>query len=109
MILHNFDMDNLTGWIVGAIGSIATWILSARKTKKQLQKSELENVNQAIKIWREMAEELKEELQESKEYRKKLLDAHNECERHNLELQKKISDLNAKMAQLELKIEKMKK
>lgn len=45
---------------VGAAGvsSLFTWIFARKKTNAEAKGSELENVEQAIKIWRETAEKL---------------------------------------------------
>jgi DNA primase large subunit len=47
-----------SGTITGLVG----WILARRKNMADAQKSELDVVEQAIGIWREMTEEFKKEI-----------------------------------------------
>lgn len=87
--------------ITGAITTIGGMFLTHRKTKKDLQKSELQNVEQAITIWREMAESLKTDVV--------LLKEHNQaCEKKNAELEKLILTTQNEVTTLKLEIERMK-
>lgn len=53
------------GKVVGGFGGggIFAWYLSAKKQKAEIKGSELENVHDAITIWRETAEALKKEVE----------------------------------------------
>lgn len=50
----------------GAVTGLVGWILARRKNTADAQKSELDVVEQAIKIWREMTEDLKKEVEASR-------------------------------------------
>ena len=47
------------------ISSLLTWLFARRKNRAEAQQSELDVVEQAIRIWREMSEELRAELKAS--------------------------------------------
>jgi peptidoglycan hydrolase CwlO-like protein len=55
-------MENLLTIVVGAAGTIGGLFIGTRKAKADARQSELDGVEKAIKIWREMAEELREEV-----------------------------------------------
>lgn len=52
-----FWRDRLSEIILSTITALVVWALSFRKTKKELQKSELELVKEAISIWQKTAED----------------------------------------------------
>lgn len=52
------------------ITAVTTWILSRRKYKAETKSDELENIDKAVKIWRELSEDLEQRLKaEIKELR----------------------------------------
>ena len=54
----------ITGLGAAGGGSFFTWIFARKKTNAEAKGSELENVEQAIKIWRETAEKLSARVDE---------------------------------------------
>jgi len=70
--------------IVGSVGGggIIGWIVTRKKTNADAKGSELENVEHAIKIWRETAEKLSARVDELslevEELRKDLISVHRE-------------------------------
>lgn len=64
-------MESWVETIVTAIGSAGGggffgWFFTRKKTNAEAKSSELENVEHAIKIWREMSEQLKKEVEDLK-------------------------------------------
>jgi predicted RNase H-like nuclease (RuvC/YqgF family) len=63
----NFDFENvIMPAIVSAITGFFGWIIGRRKENVEIQGTEITNVQEAIKIWREMATDMKEEVEELK-------------------------------------------
>jgi archaellum component FlaC len=62
----NYD-DIIVPSVTGALGAFVSWLVGKKKENVEIQTSEISNVQEAIKIWKEMAQELKEEVAELKE------------------------------------------
>ena len=58
--------------ITALVAAFAGWFFTRRKSRAESDKSELDVVEEAIKIWREIAQDLKKEIQELKEENKLL-------------------------------------
>lgn len=74
----------------GALGAFVSWIFGRKKENVEVQASEINNVQEAIKIWKDMAQELKEEVAELKSKVEELsreIDALRE-ENHQLKIAK---------------------
>ena len=56
----------LTSAVSSTIAATVAWFFSRRKYTSEVNSSELENVKQAISIWKEMAIDLKAQLDETK-------------------------------------------
>lgn len=50
--------------ITGAIGAFITWLAGRKKENVEVQGSEITNTQEAIKIWREMAQEMSDKVKE---------------------------------------------
>lgn len=48
----------------GAIASFVTWLAGRKKETVEVQGSEINNTQEAIKIWREMAEDMSNKVKE---------------------------------------------
>lgn len=59
----NLD-DIVVPSITGAIGAFITWIFGRKKENVEVQGSEITNTQEAIKIWREMAQEMSDKVKE---------------------------------------------
>jgi predicted RNase H-like nuclease (RuvC/YqgF family) len=59
----NFD-DIIIPSITGAIGAFVTWLVGRKKENVEVQGSEITNTQEAIKIWREMAEDMSNKVKE---------------------------------------------
>ncbi len=59
----NLD-DILVPSITGAIASFVTWLIGRKKENVEVQGSEITNTQEAIKIWREMAEDMSNKVKE---------------------------------------------
>ena len=53
--------------ITALVAAFAGWFFTRRKSRAESDKSELDVVEEAIKTWREIAQDLKKEIQELKE------------------------------------------
>lgn len=52
--------------ITGFFGALITWLFGRKKEGVEVQSTEITNVQEAIKIWREMATDLKAEVADLK-------------------------------------------
>lgn len=59
----NFD-DIVVPSITGGIASFITWLIGRKKENVEVQGSEITNTQEAIKIWREMAQEMSDKVKE---------------------------------------------
>jgi len=50
--------------ITGAIGAFVSWLVGRKKENVEVQGSEITNTQEAIKIWREMAQEMSDKVKE---------------------------------------------
>lgn len=58
-------IESIITYVVAPIATIFfTWLVARKKNTAEASHSELENVEQAIKIWRELATSFQEKLQE---------------------------------------------
>ncbi len=59
----NLD-DIIVPSITGAIGAFISWLVGRKKENVEVQGSEITNTQEAIKIWREMAQEMSDKVKE---------------------------------------------
>jgi predicted RNase H-like nuclease (RuvC/YqgF family) len=59
----NLD-DIILPSLTGAIGAFVSWLIGRKKENVEVQGSEITNTQEAIKIWREMAEEMSNKVKE---------------------------------------------
>lgn len=59
----NLD-DIIVPSITGAIGAFISWLVGRKKENVEVQGSEITNTQEAIKIWREMAEDMSNKVKE---------------------------------------------
>ena len=59
----NLD-DIIVPSITGAIGAFVSWLVGRKKENVEVQGSEITNTQEAIKIWREMAQEMSDKVKE---------------------------------------------
>lgn len=60
MILDDIIVPSITG----AIGAFISWLVGRKKENVEVQGSEITNTQEAIKIWREMAQEMSDKVKE---------------------------------------------
>lgn len=95
----------IIGFASAIIGAIITYILSKRKKKAEAQTSELNNVEKAIKIWRELTNDLKNELDAVKLCYHQMEGKYDELELENKRLTKRLDILTIENANLKKLIE----
>lgn len=87
----NFDLENVIfPAIVSSITGLFGWFVGKGKEKVEIQGSEITNVQEAIKIWREMATDMKAEVAELKEKIEALTTEVHTLRSENVELRKKL-------------------
>jgi peptidoglycan hydrolase CwlO-like protein len=59
----NFD-DIIVPSLTGAIGAFVSWLIGRKKENVEVQGNEITNTQEAIKIWREMAEDMSNKVKE---------------------------------------------
>jgi len=59
----NFD-DIIVPSLTGAIGAFISWLIGRKKEIVEVQGNEITNTQEAIKIWREMAEDMSNKVKE---------------------------------------------
>lgn len=74
----------------GALGAFVSWIFGRKKENVEVQASEINNVQEAIKIWKDMAQELKEEVAELKEKVEQLTSEVHTLRAENITLRSKL-------------------
>ena len=79
------DIEVVITALVGVFTSLGTWFAARRKNLADVQTSELENVEKAVKFYREMIEDMAARLQKAAE----------ETERMNGLYKQAITDLNS--------------
>jgi gas vesicle protein len=59
----NLD-DIIIPSVTGGVASFITWLIGRKKESVEVQGSEITNTQEAIKIWREMAQEMSDKVKE---------------------------------------------
>ena len=99
-------MDILITSIIGAFStfvvSFITWFFARRKNDAEAKGTELDNVEKAIAVWREMAESLELKLKES-------LDSQEKQREMNGLLQQELSEIKRQVKLLLCENEKLKR
>jgi predicted RNase H-like nuclease (RuvC/YqgF family) len=89
-------MENLNEIIIPSItaffASVITWIFGRKKEEIDLQSTEITNVQEAIKIWREMANDMKQEVAELKIKVETLTTEIHNLRTENIELRSKLDE-----------------
>jgi regulator of replication initiation timing len=89
----NFDLeDTILPSIVSLISGAFGWLIGRKKENIEVQKTEIENVSDAIKLWRETAQELKAEVAELKIKVESLTTEINGLRTENIELRAKLNE-----------------
>lgn len=87
----NFE-DAILPAIVSAISGAFGWLVGRKKENVEVQKTEIENVSDAIKLWRETALELKGEVAELKIKVETLTTEIHGLRAENIELRAKLNE-----------------
>lgn len=91
----NFDFENVIfPAIISAFTGFFGWLIGRNKEKVEIQGSEITNVQEAIKIWREMATDMKAEVAELKEKIDTLTTEVHTLRTENVELRQKLEQPN---------------
>jgi peptidoglycan hydrolase CwlO-like protein len=85
----NWD-DIILPSITGAFGAFVSWLAGRKKENAELQGSELTNTQEAIKIWREMAQEMSDKVKELSDKVDALTQEVHSLKTENSELKNKI-------------------
>jgi predicted RNase H-like nuclease (RuvC/YqgF family) len=87
----NFDFENVIfPAIISAFTGLFGWLMGKNKEKVEIQGSEITNVQEAIKIWREMAVDMKAEVAELKDKIDLLTTEVHTLRSENVELRQKL-------------------
>jgi predicted RNase H-like nuclease (RuvC/YqgF family) len=81
-------LPSLTAFFASAI----TWIFGRKKAQVEVEAGEITNVQEAIKIWREMANDMKQEVAELKIKVETLTTEINNLRVENIELRSKLDE-----------------
>lgn len=81
-------LPTLTAFFASAI----TWIFGRKKAKVEVEAGEITNVQEAIKIWREMANDMKQEVAELKIKVETLTTEIHNLRTENIELRSKLDE-----------------
>jgi len=76
----------------GLFGALITWLFGRKKEAVDMQSTEITNVQEAIKIWREMATDLKAEVLELKLKVESLEAEIHKLRSENIELRAKLDE-----------------
>lgn len=72
-------IETLVATVVGIVTSIATWYAARRKNNADIQSNELENVEKAVRFYREMVEDLASKLKAATNELSKTSNLHREA------------------------------
>jgi len=81
-------LPTLTAFFASAI----TWIFGRKKAQVEVEAGEITNVQEAIKIWREMANDMKQEVAELKIKVETLTTEIHNLRTENIELRSKLDE-----------------
>jgi hypothetical protein len=81
-------LPTLTAFFASAI----TWVFGRKKEQVEVEAGEITNVQEAIKIWREMANDMKQEVAELKIKVETLTTEINNLRVENIELRSKLDE-----------------
>ena len=88
------DINAITNWGLGVMGgtiaSFITWLVTRRKYKAEARHTELDNVEKAISIWKQLAEDLNVQLQKVQDKCEQLSNEISGLRTENKELKKQI-------------------
>jgi regulator of replication initiation timing len=89
--MYNWD-EVIVPALTGFFGALVTWLFGRKKEKIEVESSEITNVQEAIKIWREMATDLKSEVAELKIKVDSLTTEIHNLRSENIELRAKLDE-----------------
>lgn len=92
--------ETLVATIVGLVTSVATWYAARRKNRADVQANELENVEKAISVYREMVEDLGTKLKTATNEIHRTSNLHREAIDELSEARKEIQKLELRLEQL---------
>ena len=78
--------------LTGFFGALVTWLFGRKKEGVEVQSTEITNVQEAIKIWREMATDLKAEVADLKDKVETLTTEIHNLRSENIELRAKLDE-----------------
>ena len=90
-MMYNWDEVIVPG-LTGFFGALITWLFGRKKEGVEVQSTEITNVQEAIKIWREMATDLKSEVAELKIKVESLITEIHTLKGENVELRAKLDE-----------------
>lgn len=84
------DKDLVIPGLFSALSGLFGWLIGRKKENVEIQGSEITNVQEAIKIWREMATDMKAEVADLKEKVETLTNEIHNLRAENVELRTKL-------------------
>lgn len=88
--------------VVGLVSSLATWWAARRKTRAEVQMSELDNVEKSLKYYRDIVDDLGNKLREATSELYKTSNLHREAIDELTAAKKVIINLEERLEQLAL-------
>lgn len=88
--------------VVGLVSSLATWWAARRKTRAEVQMSELDNVEKSLKYYRDIVDDLGNKLREATSELYKTSNLHREAIDELTAAKKVIINLEQRLEQLAL-------
>ena len=85
----NLD-DIIVPSITGAIGAFVSWLVGRKKENVEVQGSEITNTQEAIKIWREMAEDMSNKVKDLSDKVDALTEEVHHLRKENADLKHKL-------------------
>lgn len=89
-----FDKDFILPSLFSALSGLFGWLIGRKKENVEIQGSEITNVQEAIKIWREMATDMKAEVADLKEKVETLTNEIHTLRAENVDLRTKLGLTN---------------
>lgn len=88
MNLDDYILPSATAFF----GAMVTWIFGRKKENVEIQGTEINNTSEAIKIWRELAQDMTEKVKDLSDKIDALKDEIHQLKAENVELRLKLDE-----------------
>ncbi len=84
----------------GIVTAFTTWFFTRKKQAADIERTELDNVDKATGIWRQLAKDMKEEVDQLRDNQQELFEEQHRILNENRKLREEVVKLEKKVAEL---------